>query len=249
MRYILIVLGIMLVIGSSSELVHSVKSEGLTGFFSLIITIPFVILGSWLLASGMSKNTAKFGTWSHIKYLIGCVVLSLIIIFFTLVSNLAPNHLVSINGLDIPLGKCMDANVNVFLNEEDREQYCKCVAEKILNNPDLGSEYEAHLVNNRFDDAIAGLQKQELLPYLGLENCIPYSELEWNKTLELEYKQQMLKEVEDSELATTNHIDKYCDCLMVELKKQPVKSVFDGSYWETEEYQFLEEKCIRITAK
>ncbi len=239
----------MLVISSGREFVDAVKGGGLSVFLSLTIVIPFTILGSWLLARGMSNNTAKFGTWSHIKYLLGCIVLSVITIFFTFVSYVAPKNIVNINGLDIPLGKCLDANIGVISNDGEREEYCKCVAEKILIYPDSTRKYEKLLVNNRFDDVIIGLQKEELLPYLGIENCLDDMSVTWNKSIELEFKKQVRKGLEGTELEKTNHIDKYCDCLMIDLRKQPANEVFDGSFLETDEYQQILDKCDSLTSK
>ena len=156
-----------------------------------------------------------------------------------------PNqYIIEINGLKIPLDKCIAGNVNIISDLKERNEYCACMAQKMVNDADVISNYKSLLQNGQFDEIMADLKNKDKFKSLGLENCYKLTNsLKWTETMKKSIKTDFSNQLKGSYLELTNDIEKYCDCLVEKLEKIPANKVISGEIYLSWDWLKIDSIC------
>lgn len=247
MKIFKIIIGFFLLYGTGKESIHLLRSQGgeTSGMLlSLLIMLPFVFLCAWLIGSGFSARKLKIKSLEFLKYFIFSLVLFCLIAFIELSSLVIPTNYQKINGMDIPLSKCMDGSKNLITDEKQRREFCICLADKISSSK-LKEKYIDDIRSGNFD-AIINKSKEEGNTFeLNLESCITNTkDLEWTDKLGQVILNKMKSELKGTEIEFIVDVDSYCNCLLDKFKKYPLSKIYDESFYETEEYKEIESDCL-----
>ena len=154
-----------------------------------------------------------------------------------------------INGLKIPLGKCIDGNIRIIPDEKERAEYCRCYVEKITNDPELKLRYQQELENDHLNEVMNEVQLSPKFIELGIEDCMSSVKVKWTNSLANSMKQNWKKELKGSDFELTNDIDEYCDCVIDEYRKLPLNQVIEDGFNESEDATKIDGKCSKLSEK
>lgn len=178
-----------------------------------------------------------------------CLLLFFLFAFIKTSTYVVPKNFVEINGLKIPLGKCIDGNRRVIPDKKEREEYCKCFIEKIINTPELKSKYKTKLENDRINHVFKEIQDSPEFQELGIEECMTSIKMRWTDNIANSMKRNWKKELEGTDFEETNYLEKYCDCLIEEYRRFPLDSVLKESFLESKIALEIDEKCTEESKK
>ncbi|GAA3594644.1 hypothetical protein Q4Q39_06985 [Flavivirga amylovorans] len=246
MKRLKIILGFLLLYGTGKEYVNASRQLG--SLYDIGIIIPIVLLlflCTWLIGSGFSKTKLKFKTLKFLKYFGFSFLIFVIVAFFSLMSYVIPTNFKTINGVKIPINKCIDGSVRMIPKENEREDYCICLAEKITSDSQLKEKYIKDLEMGEFDKIIKDLNDTDKIIELGIESCFTSLEMQWTNTLANSMKRNWKKQFEGTEFEESNDVDKYCDCLIEEYRKFPLTKIMEVGFNESEEAMAIDEKCTK----
>jgi hypothetical protein len=250
LKTIKIIFGFLLLFGAGQA--YAQASRDLGTFFSpgvIVGVLLMLFLSTWLIGSGFSVRKMKLKSFDSIKFFIISFITFTIIAIFNLGNRSKPSHIIDINGIKIPLGKCIDGNRKIIPNENERKEYCECFAEKILNNPKLKDEYQKDLENNKIDIVFNKIQSNPLFLELGIEECLNSIEIKWSDNIQKSMIETWKKELKGSEFELTNNIDEYCNCMMSEYKNFPLTMIIEEGFSESTVAIEIDEKCTIKTIK
>ena len=236
--------------GAGREYIDASRQLGTLYEIGIITPIMlFLFLSTWLIGSGFSKRKLKLKSFEFLKFFIISFVTFAIVAIFSLGSRIVPSNFVEINGLEIPLGKCIDGNRRIIPDRKEREQYCTCFAEKILNDSTLNSKYRTKLRNDDFLKVIVEIQKSQVFLEHGFENCMTSVKMEWTDNLASSMKENLKKQLIGTEFEETNNIDKFCSCLIKTYRKYPLNKIMEDGFSESEVSIEIDEKCTKESKK
>ena len=250
MKIFKIILGFFLLFGAGKEYVNASRELG--SFYDIGIIIPivlFLILCTWLIGSGFSVRKFKFKSFEFMKFFIISFVTFAIVAIFSLGAKVVPSDFVEINGIKIPLGKCIDGNRRIIPDETERKKYCECFAEKIIYNPELKEKYQTYLEDNRIDKIFKEIQTNTKFSELTIEDCLSSIEMKWTDNLANSMKVNWKKELIGTEFEQTNNLDEYCNCLINEYRKYPLSKIMEDGFNESNEAIEIDQKCSKQTEK
>ena len=236
--------------GAGKEYIDA--STQLSSFYDIGIIIPivlFLILCTWLIGSGFSVRKFKFKSFEFVKFFIISFVTFAIVAIFSLGAKVVPSNFVEINGIKIPLGKCIDGNRRIIPDEKEREKYCKCFIEKITNEPELKSKYQKKLEDDKVNDVFKEIQSSPKFLELGIEDCMSSIKMKWTDNIANLMKRNWEKELVGTEFETTNDIEKYCNCLVDEYRKFPLDKIMEDGFAESKEAGEIDDKCTKQSEK
>ncbi|TVZ51674.1 hypothetical protein [Dokdonia sp. Hel_I_53] len=236
--------------GAGKEFIDASRQLG--SFFRPEIIVPvllMLILSTWLIGSGLSREKLKFKSLAFLKYFGISFVIFAIVAFFSLSSYVVPKNFVTINGLKIPLGKCIDGNVRVIPNEEERKEYCECYVEKITNDPELKAKYQLKLEGDKANDVFKEIQSSPKFLELGIDECLNSVSMKWTDNVAKSMKENWIKELTGTEFETTNNINEYCDCLIDAYREYPMNKIMTDKFLESQEAIGIDEKCTELSRK
>lgn len=243
-------MGFLLLFGAGREFIHASRDLGTLFSPGIIIgSLIMIILSTWLIGSGFSVRKFKFKSFDFLKFFIISFVTFVFVAIFSLGSLVIPSHFVEINGLKIPLGKCIDGNRRIIPDEKERKEYCKCFVEKILNEPELKLKYQVKLENDKVNEVFKEFQKSPKFLQLGIENCMTSIKMKWTDNLANSMKRNYKNRLLGTEFELTNDIDKYCDCLINEYRKFPLDKIMEDEFVESKETIEIDEKCTNLSLK
>jgi len=223
-----IIIGFLLLFGAGREYIDASRQLGSLFSPGIIIGILIMlILSTWLIGSGFSVRKFKFKSFDFVKFFIISFVTFTIVAIFSLGSKVVPSNFVEINGLKIPLGKCIDGNRRIIPDEKEREEYCRCFIEKITNEPELKSKYQKKLEDDKVNDVFKEIQSSSKFLELGIEDCMSSVKMKWTDNIANSMKRNWEKELIGTEFESTNDIEKYCDCLVDEYRKFPLDKIME----------------------
>jgi len=250
LRTLKIIIGFLLLFGSGKEYINA--SQELGSFYNISILIPillFLLLCTWLIGSGFSKREFKFKSFEFLKFFIISFVTFTIVASFSLLSKVVPSDFVEINGLQIPLGDCIDGSRRIIPDEMERENYCKCFIEKITDDPVLKSKYKEKLKNNEAASVIKEVQSNPGFIELGIENCLKAVKMKWTDNIANSMKRNWKKELIGTEFEITNDVDKYCDCVIDEYQKFPLDKIMEDEFSQSKEALEIDQRCSKQSEK
>ncbi len=245
-----IVIGIIITIAAGSEYVSASRQLGtLIAPGILIGTIVLLLFSFWLITSGFSTRKYHLSPKNIITSSIIILVTFAITILFNIASKPTPSHFAIINGIKVPLGKCINGNVKVIPDLKEREVYCECFVEKITNEPDLKLKFQSKLENDRIDEVFKEIQTSSTYLELRIEDCLASIKIEWTDEVVKGMKQSIKKELYGSGFETTNNFDTYCDCLTDEYRKYPLNNIMADDFYESQLAIEIDEKCTKASLK
>lgn len=158
-------------------------------------------------------------------------------------------HVVEINGVKIPLDKCIFQTNRKTGDFTKSFEYCDCLANKFANNEDILKFEKKNLEQGRFDLIINKYSKSPIFQELGIDNCMSteiakaFGPSEWNENIRNNMKQGMMSNLIGSEMEPTHDISKFCDCILDSLVNYPIDMVFSGEIYQTREYFIIDSIC------
>ncbi|WP_299315934.1 hypothetical protein [uncultured Aquimarina sp.] len=245
-----IIIGALLLWGSAREYVSAGMQLGnLHSPFTIIFMLLLIILFAWLIGSGFSKKKIKIRSIEFLRYYIFSVIAFIVLVFISIASLSIPKDFVQINGVKIPLSKCIDFNFRIIPNEVDRKEYCHCAFEKITSQDDLKSRYRKQLENGDMDKIYKDLQSTNKFYELGISDCMTSINMKWTETVANSMKKSWIKQLKQTEFGDTINIDTYCDCLIKEYKKYPLNKIKSNEFQESKLSDSIYTDCIMKNKK
>jgi|GEM_PF-6181061 len=149
---------------------------------------------------------------------------------------------------------CVKANAQILGNLVDHQSFCGCLI------PKLYAEFQDHpdkkklLVEGNWDE-LSKDRKGTAINYY--EDCMAQSptadssaRLTFNPEMLSNMKRKMKQELIKTELAETNDLDQYCDCILTSLQAEfTAQEVMKGNFNQTEKYQKVVERCAAASKK
>ena len=172
MKVIKIIIGFLLLFGAGKEYINASRQLG--SFFSPGIVVGMLaifLLSTWLIGSGFSQRKFNFKSLEFLKFFVIALVTFLTVAFFSLSSYVIPDNYQSINGMKIPMNKCINGIERIISDEQERVKYCICIADKITARSSIKDQYIDELKKGQLGEILIKLQKEDLLTELGIENC------------------------------------------------------------------------------
>ncbi len=158
--------------GVSSEYINASRELG--SFFSPAIIVGvliMLILATWLIGSGFLNRNLIFKRLEHLMFFVLSCITFAIIAYLTLLSYVVPGDFTEVNGIRIPMNKCIDGTIRIIPDEEERKQYCLCLAGKITDDTELKEKYKKELESGELADIIKALQTEVKFIELDLQSC------------------------------------------------------------------------------
>lgn len=228
-------LAIVLIFGSASEYSRAFNEEiGLepNSLGALLAVLIFLGASTWLLKKDFHKKDSPISWTTDAKYFSISLLIFLTFLGARLSPLMTPQYYTEVNGMTIPLKKCIDGQKEFFPDFEERKKLCECMAENLSNSDKIKEEFQWELRKGRFDIIADGIKSnKELANEVDLEVCMTnVRTITWTDKLIEASKKSMLQELNNSDLKETNDIEKYCDCIIDEFTKIPFKEVQNDSF-------------------
>lgn len=248
MKILKIVLGFGILIGMGAEYANAAKQIGSMFLPTiLIVVLLLMVLTTWLFGSGFSAGKFNLKSVEFFKFFSLSAVIFAGAVILNLGSKLPPSDFVKIQGLNIPLGKCINGNRKVIPDEKERKEYCKCFIEKILLDPELKEKFQDKLIHDESSTVFKEIQTHPKFLELNIDACIGSSKIEWTDDIVNSMRKQMKKMLLGTTIEETIDINSYCDCLLMEYQKHPFNKVVTEEFLESEVAIDIENKCIKTS--
>lgn len=217
--------------GFSENLKENIVFDAFTwGVFTAHLT--FLVIASWLLKKDYHKNSSSLQWIADLKYFVITILIFLTFLGAKLGPSMTQQYYTEINGMTIPLKKCIDGQEEFFPDFEERKKLCECMAENLSSSDKIKEEFQSELQRGRFDIIADGIKNnKELANEVDLEICMTnITEVKWTDKLVEAAKRNILQDLKESELKETHDIEKFCDCIMDGFTKIPFKEVQNDSF-------------------
>ena len=250
MRILKIIIGFLLLYGAGTEYVAASREVGSwysAGVIGGVITM--LLICTWLIGTGFSNSKYKLNKTQIAKYLVISIALFSLIAFIKMGTYVVPKNFVEINGLKVPIGKCIDGNRRLISDKKKREDYCKCFVEKITAVPEFKEKYQDQLESDKIMEVFKDVQNDPKYLDLRIEECFELAQMEWTDELAEAMKRNWKKELTGTEFEQTNDIEKYSDCLIEKYRKFPFQEIMSDGFAESEEAIAIDEECIKASEK
>jgi hypothetical protein len=245
-----IIFGLLMLWFTGQEYIHASRD---LGTFSSLMIIGFflgvILLFAWVIGSGFSPTKLVFKSLDFVKFFIISLVVFSISAFFTLASYAKPDNFKIVNGINIPMNRCIDGSRRMIPNKDERIDYCTCVAEKITANPTLKNKYKSELKKGHIFKVLTSIEKEGEFPALNLESCSAKLEMKWTDNIVNTMVLNCEKELEGTDFAQTNDTQIYCDCTISEYQKHPLSKVLADDFQESELGLSIDNNCTEKSAK
>ncbi len=156
--------------------------------------------------------------------------------------------------IEIPIDGCVAGQEKIMGSSVNAEGFCRCLIPKmyevVKNDP-----VKLALLKRGQIDAVA---KNELESITGFyetcigENATTDSTSRMNITMKMaaQIKEGMMLNLRETDLAKTNDLDKYCDCIIDGMRIEfSAREIMDENFYESEKYQALGNKCLKASVK
>ncbi|WP_143164820.1 hypothetical protein [Chryseolinea serpens] len=248
MKRFKIAIGFFLLLGAGGEYIEGSTQVGSWINPGIITGVVLVLLlSTWLIGSGFSKDRFAFKSLILLRYFAISFGVFVLVAVFNLLAKASPGQYVDINGLRIPIKRCVDGNRRIIPDEKSREAYCVCAFEKITNNPELKEKYKARLEDNKATEVLQELESQ--FGTLGIRDCLLSSGINWTAPIADAMIRNWKKELTGTEFEQTNDVNKYCDCLIGEYQKFPLREVAAEGFGESAASIRVVQACAEASRK
>ncbi len=253
MKYAKLILGIVILIAVGSEYGRACQELGTIINPGILLALFLSLIWcTWLIAGAFpGQENLKVRSLTFLKFYSGSLILSFLISFFSFASNTPPDEIININGMNISIGGCMKGSKRIVPDENERREYCSCLATELTSSKEVLQKYNTELANGRIEYIVSDMDKNGLLDSLEIERCFDFQNLNmrWTSSLKNRLKSLWTEQLTGTEFETTNDIEKYCDCVLNEYQKYPISEIFNDEFNNSELYESIEEKCIEESLK
>lgn len=253
MKYGKLILGIILLIGAGREYASASRQLGtLINPGVMLGVMLLMILCTWLIAGAFPRQQKlKIKSLEFVKFYLGSLIIVALVSIISLASYRAPIELIKINGIDVSIGECIKGSKKIVPDEDERREYCTCMAKKLANSEEIVSKYKSELQRGKIDKILTAIEKNGLFDSSDIQNCLDSKSLDmdWTSSLVNRLRNNWIEELRNTEFDVTNHIDKYCDCILKEYQKYPVNEVLTDEFNNSELAVTIDEKCTEESLK
>ena len=123
-------------------------------------------------------------------------------------------HRITVNGLTIPLDKCVEGSVRIFKEPAERLAFCRCTATKLAELEGASSVHERALESGRLDEVIAILQHEKKVDMKPFSDCLANSAgSQWTLVMSERFRTGCLARIAADSSYQDLVVSKFCDCL------------------------------------
>lgn len=232
MKTFKIILGILLTWAAGNEYVHAGKE--LSTFFSPAIiaaSLTLIFLSSWLIASGVSKGEFRIKSRHYLKYLGLTLIVFLFSVFISKATFKFEPEIVKENGVNVDIAELMHGMKGMIPDKNQRKQCCVCMVEKLTADKNLVERYQTEFEKGNLSEIFDEAQAVENADKYNLQECFSsVSKIEWTPEFEKMLRTNLMKQLTEFQISTTNDINKHCDCLIDEFKKIPFSKLKEANF-------------------
>ncbi|MBP7512906.1 MAG: hypothetical protein KA791_00060 [Flavobacteriales bacterium] len=185
-------------------------SVAVTGFINLV-------LAGLLLRSALKRPdplVAPPRGWTIFWNVLGALcALSLIGNLFGL-GRPPAKHRITVNGLTIPLDKCVEGSVRISKEPAERLAFCTCTATKLAELEGVSTVHERALESGRLDEVIEDLQREQKVDMKPFADCLANSAgSRWTLVMSERVRAECLARIAADSSYQDLVVSKFCDCL------------------------------------
>jgi hypothetical protein len=232
MKIFKIILGLLLTYSAGKEYVSA--SRQIFSFFDpgiMIAVLLMLLLCTWLIGSGVSKEKLRVKSWQYLKYFAVTLVIFILSAFIGLVTFKFEPEIVKVNGISVDIAEFMNGSKKIIPDENQRREYCICVVTKLTADKDVSEKYQTEFETGKFSKVIMAVQTGPDAFKYNLQECMgSVSDIQWTPEFEKGLRANLMKQLTDIQISSTNDINKYCDCLVDEYKKIPTKELTNSDF-------------------
>jgi hypothetical protein len=161
---------------------------------------------------------------------------------------------VTVEGVEIPIAACVEANSKILGKSVDPVAFCKCFIPKFYQDLKHDPEKLKLLKEGNWYDLAK--DKQEIVTKY-FESCLgqtatndSIAKFAITPRMAEGMKKKMKRELIGSDIEKTNDINKYCDCMINSLQTDfTIKEIMQENFQQTEKYEKVQDKCLKSTKK
>ena len=250
MRTTKIIIGFLILMSIGSEYANA--SRQLFTFFSpgiLLGSLTLLVLSTWLIGSGISKDKLRIKSIEFLKYYFGAFIIFGLIAFIKIISYRPQDISVEFNNINIPIGRFVDGTRRIIPDLDQRKAYCTCIVEKLTKSDFIIRNYKGALVTGEIDKIFQAIIPDGTYAKLGLDSCYSKIDLKWNDAFEKSIRENIKNSPNVKEFEKTNKINTYCDCMIKEYKNCPLNEILTVYFQSSKLKMSIDSYCIQISKK
>lgn len=232
MKIFKIILALLLIYGIGEEYINA--SKQLFSFFDPgILAVVFLMLAfcTWLLGSGISNEKFQLKSWQFFKYFGLTFVMFILVALVSLATFKFPPEILNVNGMNVDIAEFMNGSKKIIPDEKQRRQYCICVVTKLTADKELADQYRTEFESGKFSNAIVAIQNGPNADKYRLQECAgSVTDVQWTPDFEKGVRRNLMKQLTELQISSTNDITIYCECLIEEYKKIPISELTSGEF-------------------
>lgn len=227
MKIFKIIMAFLIIWGASKEYVSA--SKQLFTFLDpgIIIGVSLMLLFSaWLFGSGISKEKLFLKSWQYLKFVGATFVIFILFAFVSVLTFKFDPEIVEVNGVRVDIAEMMNGSKGIVPDENQRRKYCICIVTKLTSDRDLVEQYRPELVNGKISKVLLEIQARSDAGKYNLNECMSdVPGLKWTPDFEKSLRISLMKQLTELQISSSHDINRYCDCLIDEYKKVPIKDL------------------------
>ena len=138
----------------------------------------------------------------------------------------------------------MNGTKRIIPDKNERRDYCICMITKLSSDKNIVNKFSNELKTGKIDKIIMSLRYDTILGKLKLNECMnSISNFNWTPTFEKGTRDNIIAQFKQSEYANTNDINKYCDCIINEYKKLPIKDITNSEFNQSKKAYEIDSLC------
>lgn len=235
-KIVKIVIGLLLTYGAGKEYINA--SKQLLSFFEpgvILGILLILLLCSWLIGSGISKEKLRINSWQYLKYFGATSLLFMLFAFIGLITFKLEPEIVQVNGINVDIAELMNGSNKIIPDKNERRKYCICMVTKLTADKAIVAEYKPDFESGKLLKVLTAIKSKPDVFKYDLQECMSsVSDLKWTPEFEKGIRANMMKQLTDLEISSTNDINKYCDCLVDEYKKIPINLLTSSGFQASE---------------
>ena len=176
MKIFKIVLGLLLTYGAGKEYVNA--SRQLLSFLDpgiIIAVLLTLLLCTWLIGSGISKEKLKIKSWQFLKYFGVTVIIFIFFSFMNMATFKFEPEIVKVNGIDVDIAEFMNGTKKIVPDENQRREYCICVVTKLTADKEIVKKHQAEFESGKFSRVITTIQAGPNADQYNLQECMGFA--------------------------------------------------------------------------
>lgn len=244
MKTLKIIIGIFILIATGAEYVNA--SKQLLTYFSpdiLAFSVGSIFLSAYLIGNGFSQTKLEIKSIKFALYFTLSLVAFVTVAFINLITYKFDPEIIKINGINVDIAQFMNGSQKIIPNEKERRQYCTCIVSKLTAVEDIVDNYSQELKNGKIDKILIELKSTKYINDLNLNECMSsIQNFNWTSEVEKGMRENIMSQI-DQEYSKTNNPEKYCNCLIDEYKKLPLREVASNDFYKTQKNYCIDSIC------